>query len=66
MGTQGLVIDADGAVYPCFHRHDLLAGNLMHDPWETIVKRLRNMGEPLLGAPCFGEHCLSMFAGIRE
>jgi MoaA/NifB/PqqE/SkfB family radical SAM enzyme len=66
MGTHGFVIDADGAVYPCFHRRDLLAGNLLHDPWEVIVERLNSVGEPLLGAPCFGEHCLSLFAGIRE
>jgi MoaA/NifB/PqqE/SkfB family radical SAM enzyme len=65
MGTGGLVIDADGSVYPCFHRHDLLAGNLLSDPWEQISGRLEQMGKHLLGAPCFGEHCLSMFAGIQ-
>jgi MoaA/NifB/PqqE/SkfB family radical SAM enzyme len=66
MGTDGLVIDADGTVYPCFHRHDLAAGNLVTDPWETIAARLDRAGDELYGAPCFGEHCLSMFAGIRE
>ena len=65
MGTEGLVVDADGTVYPCFHRHDLPAGNLLTDSWELIAGRLRKSGEGLYGAPCFGEHCLSMFAGIR-
>jgi MoaA/NifB/PqqE/SkfB family radical SAM enzyme len=66
MGTDGVVIDADGTVYPCFHRHDLAAGNLLTDRWETIAARLDETGPELYGAPCFGEHCLSMFAGIRE
>ncbi len=61
MGTLGLVIDADGAVYPCFHRHDLCAGNLRVDPWPEIEGRLLRAGPELARAPCFGEHCLSMF-----
>jgi len=65
MGTRGLVFDADGSVYPCFHRHDLKAGNLLHDPWEQIHETLIDRGKKLIGAPCFGEHCLSMFAGIQ-
>jgi len=63
MGTLGLVIDADGSVYPCFHRHDLRAGNLLHDDWETIHGALREMAPHLERAPCFGEHCLSLFVG---
>jgi len=66
MGTRGLVIDADGSVYPCFHRHDLGAGNLLVDPWEQIQANLEHKGKALIGAPCFGEHCLSMFAGIQQ
>jgi len=66
MGTQGLVVDADGTVYPCFHRHDLRAGNLIADPWPQIRDRLEQVGPGLIGAPCFGEHCLSMFAGVQE
>ena len=65
MGNSGLVIDADGSVYPCFHRRDLCAGNLIVHPWETIEKNLKGMGKELQGAPCFGEHCVSLFAGIR-
>lgn len=65
MGTSGLVIDADGSVYPCFHRRDLWAGNLLVHPWEQIEDRLRTVGRDLGGASCFGEHCLSMFAGLR-
>lgn len=66
MGTGGLVVDADGSVYPCFHRHDLKAGNLLVDPWPELRDRLEESGPALIGAPCFGEHCLSMFAGIQE
>lgn len=66
MGTRGLVIDADGSVYPCFHRHDLRAGNLLEDPWDVIRANLERDGPALLPGPCFGEHCLSMFAGVQE
>ena len=63
MGTAGLVIDADATVYPCFHRHDLPAGNLLTHTWEQIHQALGAMGPTLISAPCFGEHCLSMFVG---
>lgn len=66
MGTQGMVIDADGSVYPCFHRHDLKAGNLLVDPWPSIHEKLVRAGEELYHAPCFDEQCLSMFAGMRD
>lgn len=66
MASGGLVIDADGSVYPCFHRHDLRAGRLLVDPWPEIEARLEVVGQELEGAPCFGEHCLSMFAGICD
>lgn len=66
MGTMGLVVDADGAVYPCFHRQDLGCGNLLDHPWDAIRARLAHVGPELQAAPCFGEHCLSMFAGLRD
>jgi radical SAM protein with 4Fe4S-binding SPASM domain len=66
MGSRGLVIDADGSVYPCFHRRDLCAGNLLTHDWSDIAKRLEQQGQELEGAPCFGEYCLSMFAGICD
>ena len=65
MGTSGMVIDADGSVYPCFHRRDLCAGNLIVHPWETIEANLGVMGKQLQGANCFGEHCVALFSGIR-
>ncbi len=65
MGSAGLVVDADATVYPCFHRHDLPAGNLLTDSWDQIHKELGAMGPELMSAPCFGEHCLSMFVGIQ-
>ena len=65
MGNQGLVIDADGSVYPCFHRRDMCAGNLIVHPWEAIEKNLKRFGEELRTAPCFGEHCLSLFVGAQ-
>lgn len=63
MGTAGLVVDADATVYPCFHRHDLPAGNLLAHSWDQIHEKLRAKSPELMSAPCFGEHCLSMFVG---
>jgi MoaA/NifB/PqqE/SkfB family radical SAM enzyme len=63
MGSAGFVVDADGSVYPCFHRHDQRAGNLLTDPWPEIQRNLHALGEQLCRAPCFGEHCLSLFVG---
>ena len=63
MGTAGLVIDADATVYPCFHRHDLPLGNLRVHTWDEIHARLQEHSPTLMSAPCFGEHCLSMFVG---
>jgi MoaA/NifB/PqqE/SkfB family radical SAM enzyme len=66
MGSSGFVVDADAAVYPCFHRHDLRAGNLLDDPWPRIEGRLLAAADELTSATCFGEHCLSLFVGIRR
>jgi MoaA/NifB/PqqE/SkfB family radical SAM enzyme len=66
MGTEGVVLDADGALYPCFHRHDLRAGNLLEDEPRVLLDALLAAGRQLAAAPCFGEHCLSMFVGMRE
>ena len=63
MGSAGLVVDADATVYPCFHRHDMPAGNLLTHRWDQIHEKLCVMGPTLMSAPCFGEHCLSMFVG---
>jgi MoaA/NifB/PqqE/SkfB family radical SAM enzyme len=65
MGSNGLVIDADGSVYPCFHRRDLCAGNLIVHPWETIEQNLKGMVGEVVNANCYGEHCVSLFSGLR-
>lgn len=65
MGAAGLVIDADGTVFPCFHRHDRAAGNLHRHSWEQIHQQLLAMRPSLISGPCFGEHCLSMFVGVQ-
>lgn len=66
MGQAGLVIEPDGSVYPCFHRHDVPLGNLMTDRWPEIRQRMIAAAPDTTSAGCFGEHCLSMFVGVRE
>ena len=65
MGSSGFVVDADATVYPCFHRRDLPAGNLLRDPWPRIEGQLLRAADGLQAARCFGEHCISLFVGIR-
>jgi len=61
MGRNDLVIDSDGSVYPCFHRQDLLAGNILEDSFDDILSKIKTFTKHTEKAPCFGEHCLSLF-----
>jgi MoaA/NifB/PqqE/SkfB family radical SAM enzyme len=63
MGSQAIVIDCDGAVYPCFHRRDLKAGDLLNTPGEEIMESLERSSREVCAAPCYGEHCVSLFSG---
>lgn len=63
MGSQAIVVDCDGAVYPCFHRRDLKAGDLLKTPGEAILKSLERSSREVCNAPCYGEHCVSLFYG---
>jgi len=63
MGSQALVLDCDGAVYPCFHRRDLKAGNLFKSHEEVILKNLEYSSREVCDARCYGEHCVSLFYG---
>ena len=61
MGSKALVVDSDGSVYPCFHRRDLFAGNITADPAARIQRELDTAAEEISPAPCYGEHCVSLF-----
>lgn len=66
MGREAIVVDCDGSVYPCFHRRELYCGNLVLDDTEEVFGRLRENSLTTAGAPCYGEHCLSLFFGYEE
>lgn len=61
MGAGGIVVNADGNCLPCFHREDLVIGNVLdEDPREVLARR--GSGRfALAAAPCFGEQCLTLF-----
>ena len=61
MGTDACVVDADGTVYPCFHRRDLSCGNIIGDPPDVVMRRLAEFGLSVSDAHCFGRHCVSLF-----
>lgn len=62
MGKQYFVCDPKGKLTPCFHRADVVLGNLFEDPIEKIVSVLdQNQLTPYKVPPCFGKHCTSLF-----
>ena len=65
MGSSCFVVNADGTVLPCFHREDLPCGSTQTDTPEEILSRLRNHASHLRGAPCIGEHCLTLSTSIQ-
>lgn len=60
MGSDAIVIDSDGTAYPCFHRRDLICGNIFRDDVAEIFDKSIKYGEELSKAGCFGEHCISL------
>lgn len=57
---NALVIDSDGSVYPCFHRQDLLAGNIFSDNFSKIIANINNYKRRLKNSLCYGEQCISL------
>jgi len=64
MGTDSVVIEPDGTVFPCFHRRDLSAGNLFSSDPGAVLQKAFDFGPELHPAPCFGEHCISLFSHL--
>jgi len=62
MGKEYFVCDARGKITPCFHRDDIVLGNLLDD---TVSDLQRSFGNHELVVhdvpPCFGGHCASLF-----
>ena len=63
MGRDAVVIDANGDAMPCFHRRDLIAGNVLDEDPERVILNVFERGREAADARCFGEHCVSLFAG---
>lgn len=62
MGKRYFVCTANGVLTPCFHRSDLVLGNLFSDPIESIQETLRRCSSTQDVLPsCFGAHCVSLF-----
>ena len=61
MGTDDIVIDSDGSVFPCFHRQDLRAGNVLEDSLENILIRIKGFSRQAGSTSCFSEYCIPLF-----
>lgn len=66
MGYGAFVIDADGEVYPCFHRRDLRCGNVLEDDIGEILDNLNGHARETAAAACFGRHCISLHTGFNK
>lgn len=64
MGTDAFVLNANGDLLPCFHREELVIGNIIKDRFDEILKNLNKFSDKLSKAPCFGEHCVSLFTNL--
>lgn len=63
MGTNRIIVNWNGDMYPCFHRRDLKVGSVLTDSCQELIGRMREKAVPhVASAACFGEHCISLFA----
>lgn len=60
-GIDDIVIDSDGSVFPCFHRQDLKAGNILENSLDDILIKIKDFSEQIGDASCFSEYCIPLF-----
>lgn len=62
MGKEYFVCNAQGVLTPCFHREDIVLGNLFNDPLDAVLEALASNELTAHDMPpCFGGHCASLF-----
>ncbi|HPP87123.1 MAG TPA: radical SAM protein, partial [bacterium] len=61
MGTSAVIIDYYGDVYPCFHRKDLYAGNILKHNFKDLIINTLYKSDSLVSAPCISTKCVSLF-----
>lgn len=62
MGKKYFVCDSDGVITPCFHRQDIVLGNLFFDSLDflEISLRKKNLTNEVTHQ-CLGKQCVSLF-----
>ena len=58
MRTKTVVLDTLGNIKGCFFRDDILYGNILSEPFDTIMNKIPT--EKIMDADCFGNHCLTL------
>ncbi len=62
MGKEYFVCNAQGMLTPCFHRNDIVLGNLFEEPVGVLLEALERHDLIMHDVPlCFGSHCASLF-----
>lgn len=62
MGKSYFVATAEGCLTPCFHRADIVLGNLFRDDVDKLRQSLSHHELAETQHPkCFGPHCVSLF-----
>lgn len=66
MGKTYFVSTAQGVLTPCFHRSDMVLGNLFRDDPNMLCQALSGHELAIIRHPsCFGSHCISLFDNPR-
>ena len=62
MGLEYFVCDCRGNLMPCFHREDIVLGNILVDAPEKIAQAVEECPLCRQERPlCFGKHCVSLY-----
>ena len=62
MGKEYFVCNAQGTITPCFHRDDIVLGNLFTDSIKVLERAFTSHALITHDVPpCFGGHCASLF-----
>lgn len=67
MGKSTFVAEADWSLIPCFHRADIVLGNILEDPLVDLETAINcNQFHSTSLPECVGRHCVSLFSGSQN
>jgi sulfatase maturation enzyme AslB (radical SAM superfamily) len=61
MGSNSMVVDVFGNVFPCFYRKDLFLGNINRNNTKDIFFNCLHKSNELINSNCLCEKCIPLF-----